>query len=328
MIQSEIMTMSLGEVAGFRVAMVGAGNVGQALRSALRKKGIKVALWDKNPERSPARATLQNTVTGADFLFFCIPSWALREAIKNSQPYLGAHTVVLSLAKGIEKDGSTTPDIFASALPHGQPFVFLGGPMLAKEIVRGKGAAGVASSTSPSALERVRELFANTSIVIECTDNPRATALCGVFKNVYAIGLGIAEGLAWENNRKGWLASRSMQEMASVFQEFEVPPETVYATAGAGDFLATGFSSQSMNHRAGRELTQTGKCSIKSEGICALPTVLALLGSRKSHYPLLTTLERVVLQEADARTEFENLFTHAEELHPTTTLKKYLSSKR
>lgn len=293
-----------------RVAIIGAGAMGQALAYVLHtNKNVNVALYDKDSIKTiPAGASLSEVVSSADTLFLCVPSWAMREVLFEVKPYLKRGAISVSLAKGMEPDGKKTMDaLLAEILPRHHAAV-LGGPMLAAEIMKDMPAVGCLAAADEKICKRVSELFEGTALSLEVTNDIRGVALSGVLKNIYALGLGIASGLSWGNNQKGWYAARALAEMASLVELFGGRRDTVYALAGAGDLVATGFSSYSRNNRFGEEIARNGVCAIKSEGCASLPLVAELIAnSGNDSFPLFRALEEVILRGGNAKERFAQL---------------------
>lgn len=290
-----------------RVVFVGAGEIGAALAAVIGDRAA-ISLWDKDASRVPDMRPLEETVPEADAVFVCVPSFAVREVATTIRPLLRSDAVVVVLSKGIEAVTLKTMDaVLAETLADSHPFGLLGGPLLAEEIVAGLPGAGVFASASPEAFARVAPLFAGSNVRLESSDDPRSVALSAVLKNVYAVGLGVADGLNWGWNGKGWLAGISLQEMKRIAAELGGKASTIEATAGAGDFLATAMSPDSRNRTAGREIAQRGTCTIESEGCRSLPFILSLLGERASEYFFLSALDRIVVLHEDPKTVFKQL---------------------
>jgi glycerol-3-phosphate dehydrogenase (NAD(P)+) len=137
----------------------------------------------------------------------------------------------------------------------------------------------------------------------------RGVALAGIIKNIYAIGLGIAGGLMWGDNQKGWLTGVAIREMANIIKLLGGEKETAYSVAGLGDLIATGYSPYSRNREVGNELVKTGTCCLESEGSRSLPIIASLLGQEKNTLPFFTALEEILIKNQNAKTIFENFIT-------------------
>lgn len=289
-----------------RVVIIGAGEIGTAIAHVIRVN-TDVVLWDTDPARMPNGVKpLDETVRGANVVFLCIPSRAIRDAARELAPLVGKGTVIVSLAKGLEVKTSKTMDaVLKESFSDGQPIALLGGPLLAEEIRIGKPGIGVMASHERSAFDTVLPLFAGTSVTIEYETNTYAVALASVCKNIYAIGLGIAEGLDWGWNGKGWLAGCAIREMTDVVLALGGTSDVARGTAGIGDVLATGMSAHSKNRTTGLAFARTGECENPGEGCRAVGQILELLRPSSGRYPLMTAIDRIVNKNEPARTVFE-----------------------
>lgn len=292
----------------FSIVIIGAGEIGCAIKSVLKRRGTAIFLFDKNPAKMPEQKSLAEIIPETDFLFFCIPSWVLNTAIKDVLLYLNPKTVVISLSKGIEeKTHQTSDEILARALPKNQRFALLHGPMIAEEITKGMAGVGVVATARKETFELLNELFRNSNLILEHSEEVHSVALAGVLKNIYSIALGIADGLNWSGNQKGWLVSLAINEMAKILEILGGKKEIAYGAAGLGDLIATGYSPHSRNRKVGEEVAKTGKCCLESEGQISLQSLLELLGERKNIFPLLIALENILMSHQNAKEVFERI---------------------
>jgi glycerol-3-phosphate dehydrogenase (NAD(P)+) len=281
-----------------RVVVIGGGELGKAVGVLLKKNNVTADLWDADPLVVPGQKALQEIVPVAECVAFCVPSWAMRAAVTGVLQYLSPTAIVMSFAKGIEKDSrQTMAEMVPTILPPGTPFVVVGGPMLAGEITGGMAAIGVFASKDAVTLQAAKALFASESFNVETVADPESVALASVLKNIYAVALGIADGLTLSGNEKGWIAACAIREMRGIAAALGVDPDAVLGTAGVGDFIATGYSVHSRNRKTGIEIVETGKCSIRGEGLNALPLLIERMGKEKAAaFPLLMLINTIGIE--------------------------------
>ncbi|MDI6821237.1 MAG: hypothetical protein QMD65_03665 [Patescibacteria group bacterium] len=312
-----------------KIVIIGAGEIGRAIEKVLQNKsGIHIDLWDKNPAKVPGQKPLAEIVPLADFLFLCVPSWAMREvlnsvlAISNG---VNKKTIVISLAKGIEeKTLKTTDEILKELLPNNTAYALLIGPMLAEELMQEMAGIGVVASKDRKAFDKIKTLFIDTNLKLEYSADVRGVALAGALKNIYAIGLGIIDSFNLGGNFKGWFVQKAIKEMAEIIGILGGDKKTVFSPAGLGDLIATGFSPYSRNRQLGDELVSSHvkdlDVKMKSEGIVSLPSIIKLLApyttccctgfaphNKLSAFPILQALEEIIIQHKNAKEIFEKL---------------------
>lgn len=291
-----------------KVVIVGAGEIGLALAKVLsEKEPADIFLWDNVEGKVPDQKPLADTIPSADFVFLCVPSRAVREAISSIKEMLPKEAVIVSLSKGFEvRTAKTMPEVLQELLP-GHSWAVMGGPALAEEVSKGMGGIGIVAGPVSGALERLRSLFLGRSFIVEASSDFNGVALSGVLKNIYSIALGIADGLGWGWNMKGYLVSLATAEMGEVLRAAGGSPETALGPAALGDLVATGLSPYSRNRQVGYELAQTGKCAIQSEGFDSLPLASQLVKDRMSKFPLLEALGQVCISGQNAKEIFKQL---------------------
>ena len=294
------------------VAIIGAGDIGQAIASLITRPFASVDLWDTEEGKVPNQQPLENIISRADAVFFCVPSWALGSAVRACVPHLKPKTIVVSISKGIEgATGKTMDAYWPGVLPEGQPFALFVGPMLAREIREGLGAAATIAAKERRTFVRLASLFDPNMIRLEFTRDLKGTALVSVLKNIYSLAMGIADGIGWGGNRQGWLAGRAILEMSGILRDLGAKKDALYSVAGIADFLATGYSPSSHNRKSGHELVLSGVENIKSEGTVSFRPLSALLGERASSYPLLSILQCVLVAREKPLPLFDEFFRGA-----------------
>lgn len=294
------------------IAIIGAGNLGSALGAILAGRPVDIRTWDRDPSKIAPGLTAAAALDGASHAFFCMPSWALRGALKEFAPLLGKETVVVGMSKGMESEGKKLIDeLLSEVLPAGQPWAILSGPMLAKELSAGKAGAAVAASPDAAVCASLAALFAGTRILVEESADTRGVALCGVLKNVYAVGLGIGAALGWADNMRGWYASMAVRECVIVLTALGGEGATILGPAGIGDLVATGFSPSSRNRTYGEEIVRHGSCPLVSEGCTSLPYLLDRIGDLRGRLAALDAVARVLLGHEKAADAFGGLYPGA-----------------
>jgi glycerol-3-phosphate dehydrogenase (NAD(P)+) len=288
-----------------RVLIMGAGELGTALARVLRKKrGVRIDQWDKDPSRTPRRRPLADLVPRADFVLLAVPSRAMRNAAISIRRFLRRRTIAVSFAKGLEKTGRTMDEVLAATLPKRQPFAIVSGPMLAEELMRGKRGRGLCAATPPTARQSIVTLFRGTRISLAGTSNLHALALAGVLKNIYALALGIADGLGWSAAQKRRLTKRALGEMGNILATLARGKALARGAAGRDDLATTGYSKYSRNRLAGERMAQKRGVDRGSEGVVSLAPLLRLLGRHAAHFPLLRAIRKITAGEKSARETF------------------------
>jgi glycerol-3-phosphate dehydrogenase (NAD(P)+) len=284
------------------VLIIGAGALGTSLAKIIPKEHSEISFWDVDETKCPGgRQPLETLVPQASYVFMCVPSWAMRQALTQFAALIQPATVVVSLAKGLESPTAKTMfEVCTEVLPPNQPVALIGGAMLAHEIGTGLPGMAIIASTDDAVAANLIALMRGSSLQLTWSSDARSVAIAGVLKNVYAIMLGIGDGLGLGSNTRGWLFAQAVQEILEIGRLMHADVSVLLSVAGIGDLVATGLSTQSKNHTAGVQLAQQGRTALECEGIMSFPSVLQLVGQRPN-LRILNALEAILLRNQNVR---------------------------
>lgn len=259
-------------------AILGSGSFGTALARLLAPRLESVELIGRdaavaesinttrhNPRylagvELPENITASTTLTDAarhPLVLFCVPTAATRETAEHlAEAGLPEGAVLLSCAKGIERNtGERMSEILHEKLP-AQPLAVLSGPNHAEEIAGGLATCAVIGTQDEVLARRLQELFTAPHFRSYTSDDLAGIEYGGAIKNVYAIAAGIAAGLGLGDNAIAALVTRALAEMTRLGTQLGGRPETFAGLSGVGDLIVTCFSQHSRNNRVGRALGQ------------------------------------------------------------------------
>jgi len=291
-----------------QVLIIGAGALGQALGKLIPKDHAQVVFWDIDETKCPGgRQPLETVVPTANYIFMSVPSWAMRVAVSQFAALIQPTTVVVSMAKGLESPTAKTMyEVCTEVLPPNQPVAIMGGAMLAHEIGSGLPGMAMIASADDAVAANMLALLKGSALQIAWTSDARSVAIAGVLKNVYAIVLGIGDGLGLGSNARGWLFAQAVREMMEIGKLLQTDQQALLSVAGIGDLVATGLSPQSKNHTAGVQLAQQGRTAIECEGIMSFPSLIQLIGVRPN-LRLVCALEAILVRNQNVRITIQDL---------------------
>ncbi|MCX6712512.1 MAG: hypothetical protein NT041_02405, partial [Candidatus Vogelbacteria bacterium] len=242
-----------------KITIIGAGELGQALGKILPSGLNKIVYWDCNEAKlvnlNERNISLPEALLGAEFIFLCIPSWHVKEFLAFAEHYWPSKTTLVFLSKGVDSQTVSLPfELASKLLPPGVSWAVASGAMIAEEIRVGRFGACLIASKSSSVTEKIIELFKGTNILALPSRDIKGVAWSGVLKNIYALGLGIAEGIGWTINERGLLFAQSLEEILRLIKILGGKKETFLTAPALADFVVTSFDKNSSNHQAGFEL--------------------------------------------------------------------------
>lgn len=255
-----------------KITVLGSGGWGTALAILLLDNGNDVTLWSfLEKEAQVLRETRENpmlkgvplpeelkittsmdVVADSELVVMATPSFAVRETARKAAPLLREDTLVVSVAKGIEKDTALClTQIIEEELGGKGRVVALSGPSHAEEVGRRVPTGVVAASHDQAAAELVQDVFMSPRFRVYTNSDVLGVELGAALKNVLALCCGISDGMGLGDNTKALLMTRGMTEMARLGVALGGKKETFAGLSGMGDLIVTCTSMHSRNRRCG-----------------------------------------------------------------------------
>jgi glycerol-3-phosphate dehydrogenase (NAD(P)+) len=263
------------------VTILGAGAMGSALTTPALRAGHEARLWgtwldddilaDLRAGRphpridvpiDPRTRLFDSTDLGAaldrtDLVILAISSDGVVDVLGRAVPHLRPGLPLLVTTKGFGYDGEgkvqLLPPLLEAVLPDqlraGCPIVAIGGPCKANEVAAGRPTATVFASPDLVVADQTADLLSTPVYRVTTTDDIDGVEASAAMKNVYAIALGVADGLEelggepWHNLRAATFA-QAVAELQRVTVALGGRAETAVALAGAGDLEVTGLSGR------------------------------------------------------------------------------------
>jgi len=258
------------------VAVLGAGSWGTTLAVHLAALGHDVRLWGHLPEDLArietdrenrkflpgiaipdgvkVRAELERALAGAEFVFFVVPSQAVREVAAQVAGFGGTGARFVSAAKGFElRSGLRLSEVLAETLGSGD-VVVLTGPSHAEEVSRGVPTSVVAAAARGENARSVQLLCSSPRLRVYANDDVAGCEIAAALKNVMAIAAGVCDGVGFGDNTKGALLTRGLAEISRLGVAMGGRRETFFGLAGMGDLITTAMSRHSRNRYVGERL--------------------------------------------------------------------------
>lgn len=255
-----------------KVTVLGSGGWGTALAVLLLENGHQVSLWSHIKEESELLRTKRENpllpevmlpenleftdniscVKGCDVVVVATPSFAVRETARKMKNYLKAEAILVSVAKGIEKETSLRlSQVIREETGNAWPVAVLTGPTHAEEVARHVPTGCVSACEDRIIAERVQDLFLNERFRVYSSPDIVGVELGAALKNVMALCSGICTGMGFGDNTKALLMTRGQTEIARLGVALGGKRETFAGLAGMGDLIVTCTSLNSRNNRAG-----------------------------------------------------------------------------
>lgn len=322
------------------ITIIGAGNMGTALAKALSQHGHSVAIWNYAGDPEPlqqinayhenrkylpgimlptsvvAEPDLKTALQTAHIVVLAVPSHIIERQLEACIPFLPAKAVLVDVSKGFtglfDKKSTLTP----AAKKWWDKRVIVSGPAVALDIATGGFTTMAIAAKSARDVAVAQAALSTAHLHFLPTTDVVGTKLSGSLKNVYAILLGMADGLGLSLNTKAFLVVRVLEEMSLLVKKSGGKSQTPYTLAGLGDLVATGLSPISRNRRFGEFLGQglavdeaAAAVGQVVEGVPASEGAMALAKRYHLKVPLLVLVHEVVSRQKTPSAAFENILS-------------------
>ncbi len=305
-----------------RVAVLGAGSWGTTVATIIAARSPTV-LWARSPETADqvnmlhrnnrylpdfplpesltATADLYEAVEPADVIVMGVPSHGFRSALEELAPAIRPWTPVVSLVKGLEQvTQRRMTEIIDEVLP-GHPAGVLAGPNIAREVVAGYAAAAVIAMPDQHLAAQLGELFRTRFFRIYSTSDVIGVEVAGALKNVFAIAVGMGDGVGSGDNTRAMVITRSLREMSKLGERLGGQRDTFAGLAGVGDLMVTCTSPHSRNRHVGEELGKgrsieeilSGMSQV-AEGVKSAPVVMKIAAEAGVDMPIAREVDAVL----------------------------------
>jgi len=314
------------------IGVVGAGSFGTAIANLIAEKS-EVLLYVRDPEK--AQSIIKNRVssnqklsdkitvtidieeiaTKCNVLFPIVPSANFRKLMTQLAPFLKPYHMLIHGTKGLDINSSieiTKENPLSRNHVRTMSEVILeetcvvrvgclAGPNLASEIDKKYPAATVVASAFEEVIDTGQKLLKNDRFLVYGSSDLIGIELCGVLKNIIAIGAGAISGKGLGENAKALLISRGMVEMIHIGRVLGGNINAFLGLAGVGDLVATCTSNLSRNYTVGYRLAQgenlkeiSESMEEVAEGVNTINIVKALADTYKIRVPITESLYKIL----------------------------------
>lgn len=309
------------------IAIIGSGSFGCALANTLIKNN-NVKIWSfkeeeklainnehrcifiensKLDEKIKCYTNYKEAIDASDYIFIVTPSNVIRKTLEDIKKYIQNQKIIIA-SKGIEKNTNKLLTEVAKEVLNNKVGV-LSGPSIAKELINDEPGMVIFASKNNEFNEEVKDLFENTNLKIETSNDVIGTELGGALKNIVALASGILDGLNLGQNIKSVLITKGLNEMKEIGVKIGAKEDTFYGLSGLGDLIVTSLSDNSRNHTAGKILAKgktlgevKNEVGMVIEGFEALEIAESLSKKHNINLPIINTLYKIIYEEKDIKT--------------------------
>lgn len=325
-----------------KISIIGAGSFGTALSIVLGHSGFPVTLWAREkeiveginsnhknpayinhvtlPESVSASHSLEGALKDADIVLYSTPSHAMRNVAQKTKEYLRGDEIIVSVAKGIEKDTLMTAsqilvDVLDGKVLEDQIGV-LTGPSHAEEVSLFKPTTVVAAAYSKRVAGIIQETFMTPMFRVYVNHDIIGVEIGGALKNIMAIAAGVVDGAELGDNAKAALITRGLHEMKRMGVSMGASQDTFSGLTGMGDLIVTCTSEHSRNRYVGYHIGKgesldeiISGMNMVAEGVKTTGSVYQWAIKNGVEMPITKAVHQVLFENVDAKDALYQLMT-------------------
>ena len=195
-------------------------------------------------------------------------------------------------------------------------FLVIGGPCHAEEVALEKLSYLTIGSSNLNLCKLISEKFKCKYINVKSTNDVIGIEYASMLKNIFALAVGISNGLGYGDNYQSVLVSNSIKEMKRFISKRHKIKRNINNSAYLGDLLVTGYSSFSRNRMFGNMIgkgytVRAAQLEMKmvAEGYIATKKAYLLNeeSDKKVKIPIIDAVYKILYKKRSPRKIFKEL---------------------
>lgn len=325
-------------VAGKKIIVIGAGAWGTALANLLAKNAHAIFLSANRQEvvdeinrkntnqrflpnvklssKIKAIGDFSEELKIAELVFIVVPSVAAAEIFqKIARMKISKTCKFVICSKGFEQKSLLLLSDAFEKITKLKNYAVLSGPNFAIELASEVPTVTTIASKNKKLAGEVIEVLNNKNFHAQYFKDPRTAEICGIVKNILAIGCGIVDGLDLGVNAKSALVVKGVEEIQLLCKKLKAASEITNA-AGFGDIFLTCSSTKSRNNSlgvmlaGGKTYQEIAKATGKTfEGASSAAAVVALAKKLKLQLDLCEQINEILTRKHSPKQIREKIVT-------------------
>ena len=262
-------------------------------------------------------AEINEVVEASNVIIIAVPSEYVNDEMKKIDLDISNKIIICAL-KGLvpetdllfgehmQKHFDISPD----------KFLVIGGPCHAEEVALEKLSYLTIGSSNLELCKVISKKFSCKYIKVKATDDVIGIEYASMLKNIFALAVGISNGLGYGDNYQSVLMSNSIKEMKRFISKRHKIKRNINNSAYLGDLLVTGYSSFSRNRMFGNMIgkgytVKAAQLEMKmvAEGYIATKKayLLNLDLKKKAKTPIIDAAYKILYEKRSAKKIFKDL---------------------
>lgn len=262
---------------------------------------------------------ISQVVKNSDVIIVAVPSEYVHTEMKKIDIDISKKIIICAL-KGLVPEtnllfGEHMSKFFNISMDN---FLVIGGPCHAEEVALEKLSYLTIGSSNIKLCEKISDDFKCKYINVKSSNDVIGIEYASMLKNIFALAVGISNGLGYGDNYQSVLMSNSIKEMNMFILKRYRNERNINDSAYLGDLLVTGYSTFSRNRMFGNMIgkgytVKAAQLEMKmvAEGYIATKKAFILNqeSSDKVQTPIIDSVYKILYEKRSARKIFKELST-------------------
>ena len=261
---------------------------------------------------------LSKVVAESEYLFLVIPSAHIANVLDQLPKASYKGKKFISAIKGVIPDKRVSVSVYLENMLKikRNNICVISGPTHAEEASRCMPTFLTMASYSPTLAIEVEQMMRCSYLHTTHSTDIWFLERVGLLKNIYAICSGICQGLGYGDNLNAVMVSAAVRELSKLTRLFNVSTTNVTENCYLGDLMVTCWSRHSRNRRLGEAIAKGqrleeifAEMGMVAEGYYSSKNYheLGMMTGRIDEMPIAEAVYRILYEEADPKTEIDNL---------------------
>tara|TARA_B100001741_G_scaffold296010_1_gene279540 strand:- start:74 stop:1078 length:1005 start_codon:yes stop_codon:yes gene_type:complete len=270
-----------------------------------------------NLKKLKISAKINEVVEASDVIIIAIPSEYVNNEMKKIKVDISEKIIMCAL-KGLVPEtnllfGEHMQKHFGIST---NKFLVIGGPCHAEEVALEKLSYLTIGSSNIDLCKIISKKFICKYISVKASDDVIGIEYASMLKNIFALAVGISNGLGYGDNYQSVLMTNSIKEMKRFISKRHKIKRNINNSAYLGDLLVTGYSSFSRNRMFGNMIgkgytVKAAQLEMKmvAEGYIATKKAYLLNhdSKKKAKTPIIDAVYKILYEKRNAKKIFKDL---------------------
>ena len=253
-----------------KISILGTGAYGMALASIFYNNGHYIKMWTNSndekdmllklghsdkvdfniPKDILISTNIEEVINNTNLIVLAIPSKFIENTLTEVKKYYNNQVICIS-SKGIREGGTMIYDIVKNILNTDLISVISGGTFAVDMVYKVPIGLTIASH-SDTAIKMTYNSLRCDYVKMDTTEDVIGTEICGSIKNVFAILMGIIDGMKYPISTTSLFFVDTVNSIKEIITKLGGNTNTIFTYAGIGDIFLTCTSSKSRNYTLGK----------------------------------------------------------------------------